>query len=299
VVVAAGHYLTSVQQPAKLQKIEDTIKLASLQKVEVSQLLVEQSASQELASQSLAKWKTRYKEIPTDLNTADMILYLEDLTATGFERFDIDLAGNTAGADFSYYTFKVNATAYFSSMYHFVWHIENNREFYRIRDLKVGYKAVYKENVATDRPRRHDMVDFSFELDAYYAGNVGMSAAGDSLLPVPRNLLPTHDPSHNSFFPIVRTDLPPNDEMLLDVEASELISIVGRRAIFDSGGFQYVVEEGDRIYLGSVLAIDPNTAKVRVQLDKGGNVMRFDIDLQVEQLQNARQPGVVVQPLDR
>jgi hypothetical protein len=87
--------------------------------------------------------------------------------------------------------------------------------------------------------------------------------------------------------------------MLLDVEASELISIVGRRAIFDSGGFQYVVEEGDRIYLGSVLAIDPNTAKVRVQLDKGGNVMRFDIDLQVEQLQNARQPGVLVQPLDR
>jgi hypothetical protein len=125
-----------------------------------------------------------------------------------------------------------------------------------------------------------------------------MSAPGDTLLPVPRDLLPTHDPAHNSFFPIVRTDLPPNDEMLLDVEASELISIVGRRAIFDSGGFQYVVEEGDRIYLGNIVKIDPNTARVRVQLDKGGNTMSYDIELKVEQLENARQTGVQVQPVD-
>jgi len=298
VVAGVGHYLTNVRQPAKLQNIEDTIRLASLQQAQVSELLVEQSASRELAEQTLTRWKTRYKEIPEDLNTATMILYLEDLTAEGFERFDVVLQGVTNKGDFSYYTFKVNATAYFSSMYHFVWHIENNREFYRIRDLKINYTAVYKENQQTERPRRFDMVNFEFLLDAYFAGDEGMSAAGDTLVPVPRDLLPRHDPAHNSFFPVVRTDLPPNDEMLLDVEASELISIVGRTAIFDSGGFQYVVGEGDRVYLGSIVKVDPNTMQVRVQLNKGGSVMAYDISLDVEPIQNVQQPGVEARPVD-
>lgn len=297
-VTLVGHYLTRVRQPAKMQKIEDTIRLARMQSAEVSDLLVQHSASRELAEQSLAKWNTRYKEVPADLNTADMILYLEDLTADGFERFDVDLVGSTATPDFDYYTFKVNATAYFTSMYHFVWHIENNREFYRIRDLKVTYKAVYKENAATQMPRRMDMVDFSFQLDAYYSGSDGISASADSLVAVPRRLLPNHSPYHNSFYPVVRTDLPPNDEMLLDIEQAELVSIVGRRAIFDSDGFQYVVEEGDRIYLGNIIKIDPNNAQVRVQLNKGGKVMTFDLKLDVTQFENAQRPGVQMQPVD-
>lgn len=297
-VAGIGHYVTKVRQPAKLQKIEDTIRLASLQRAAVSDLLVEHSATKELAEQSLAKWNTRYKEVPVELNTADMILYLEDLTAEGFERFDVDLVGSTPTADFNYYTFKVNATAYFSSMYHFVWHIENNREFYRIRDLKVTYKPVYKENSSTQRPRRLDMVDFSFQLDAYYRGAEGISAETDSLAAFPADLLPRHAPAHNSFFPVVRTDLPPNDEMLLDIDQAQLVSIVGRRAIFDNDGFQYVVEEGDRIYLGNIIKIDPNNAQVRVQLNKGGKVMSFDLKLDVQQFENAQRPGVQVQPVD-
>ena len=86
--------------------------------------------------------------------------------------------------------------------------------------------------------------------------------------------------------------------MLLDIDESQLISIVGRRAIFDSGGFQYIVEEGDRIYLGHIVKIDPTNAQVRVQLNKGGKVMAFDLQLEVTQLDNAQRPGVQVQPVD-
>ncbi len=298
VVVVVGNYLTRVSQPAKLQAIEDTIKLASLQQAEVSQLLVEHAESLEMAEASLAKWNTRYKDVPVDLNTADMILYLEDLTSQGFERFDVDLEGTTNTPEFSYHTFDIRATAYFSNMYHFVWHIENNREFYRISDLTVRYKPVYKENRSTQKPRRYDMVDFSFQLDAYFAGRDGISAADSVLVPVPRSLLPRHSPSHNSFFPVVRTDLPPNDELLLDVERAQLVSIVGRRAVFDDDGFQYVVEEGDRIYLGTVVAIDPANARVRVRLNKGGKAMVFDLAMDVQQLDNAQRPGVQMQPVD-
>jgi hypothetical protein len=298
IVGATGHYVTSVKQPANLQKIEDTIKLASLQQAEVSKLLVEQAASQDLAEKSLAQWKSRYKQIPPSLNTAEMLLYLENLTRTGFEKFDINLVGVTNQPDFSYYTFKVDATAYFAEAYHFVWHIENNREFYRINDLKVNYKPVFKENSSTGLPRRLNMVDFSFTLDAYFRASEGMVADEEQLAPVPTALLPRHQPSHNSFYPIIRTDLPPNDEMLLDVERSNLVSIIGTQAIFDGPDGQYVVSEGDRIYLGEVLQIDPLTSTVRVRLNKGGSAYVATIAMDVDRLDNIRQEGVEVLPVE-
>lgn len=298
-VGGVGYYLTEVRQTAEIKKIDDTIQLAKLERAQVSSLLVEQASSRELAEESLAKWKSRYKQIPGNLNTADMVLYLENLTAYGFERFDISLVGRTDKQDFSYYTFKVNALSTFDQMYRFVWQIENNREFYRINDLKLTHQMIFKENPETNLPRRYDMIDFSFTLDAYFNAKSGIAASEDELMDVPTELLPRRSSTHNSFYPIIRTDLPPNDEMLLDVEKATLISVVGDRAIFQGDEYQYVVSEGDRIYLGTILSIDPRTATVRVELNKGGNSFTVNLTLDVEAMDIMRESDVSPQPIDQ
>jgi len=295
-VIGAGHYATDVKQPAELQKIDDTIKLASLERVEISRLLVEQASSRDLAAQSLARWKSRYKEIPETLNTAEMVLYLEGLTSSGFEKFDIDLRGVKNESDFMYYTFKVTAMSTFSQMYHFIWHIENNREFYRINDLKTVHKTIYKLNSETNVPKRYDRIEFSFTLDAYFGAKYGIAASEDELVEVPSDLLPNHDASHNSFFPLIRTDLPPNDELLLDIEKATLVSVVGDKAIFEAGDYSFIVQEGERIYLGKILAIDSRTATVRVEQNKGGKVFTIDLKVDVNLIDTVEQPGVQVSP---
>ncbi len=298
-LIGAGHYVTDVHQPRKLQEIEDKITLAKLQQAQVSQLLVEQAESAELAEEGLRKWRARYKSIPVKLNTADMVLYLEGLTSYGFEQFDVQLQGITNAGDFSYYTFQVHATAFFDPLFRFIWHIENNREFYRIDDLKMSHTTIYKDNTETGLPRRLDMVRSSFKLHAYFAAREGISAEDDDLVPIPDNMLPRRSPAHNSFYPIVRTDLPPNDEQLLDIENSTLLSIVGDRAIFLWDGRQYIVSEGDRVYLGDILKIDPKMALVRVRLNKGGKSAVFDVKLEVQERFRQGQGGELqVQPID-
>ena len=295
---AGGHYLTNVKQPEALQKIDDTIQLAKLEQAEVSKLLVDHASSRAAAEASLAKWNSRYKEIPAAMNTADMVLYLESLTASGFDQFDIDLAGQTDTPDFSYYTFKVKALSTFTQMYHFVWHIENNREFYRINDLKVTHRTVYKDNSATKIPKRYDVVDFSFNLDAYFNAKYGIAASEDELIAVPQELLPKHDPTHNSFYPLIRTDLPPNDELLLDIEKATLVSVVGDRAIFEGEKYSHIVAAGDRIYLGKVIQVDSRTATVIVEQNKGGRTFTIDLHLEVELLDVIGRSGISVQPTD-
>lgn len=276
-VSGVGGYVTFKQQPEELESIEEQRELARLQQAEVEELLVEKAASEEAADEVLRKWNARYKFIPDEMNTADIVEYLEGLTRSGFESFNIRLSDENNSSDISYYTFEVNGTGYYSNVYDVVWHLENNRDFYRIRDLSVAHAEVFEENPNTGEDRRRDMVRFSMEIDAYFGGHEGLSKDRSELVPVSRELLPAHDPIDDSFYPIVRDDLPPNDERLLEVENATLVSIADNKAVFDDQHGRHVVSEGDEVYLGRIVLIDPGEGVVRARLNKGGVIDNVEL----------------------
>ena len=301
ILVGAGsYYATDVRQEQSLERMKEARRVAELQNALAEDLLVREAASSELAGEALTRWRSRYKYIPTTLNTADMVEYLESLTRNGFEQFDLFLSSQTQQQDFSTYRFNVTGTAFYKDFYHLVWHLENNREFYRIYDLKVSHTNVFKKNRATDVDRRLDMVAFSFGLDAYYAGIDGISAPQDSLRPIPLALLQAHSPPDRSYTPLVRTDLPPNADQLLDVENSKLISIIGNQAIFEDQYGRHVMLEGDRVYLGSIVLIDPINSFVRVTLNKGDRTETLNLRLGTDEpYRQALGDDVQMQPIDR
>jgi len=276
-VGVVSYYSTDVRQAGHIERIHEQRRVAELTHARVDELLVMQSASSELAESALASWNSRYKYIPATLNTADMVEYVERLTRVGFEQFDLTLAGSTDHADYSTHRYNVTGTATFSALYDLVWHLENNREFYRVSDLAARHVNVFKRNRATDRDRRIDMVAFTFTLDAYHSRLEGISAPDEGLRPIPLAILQDHNPAGNTFIPLVRTDLPPNDEMLVDVEQAKLISILGQQAVFEDQHGRHVLLEGDRVYLGAVQTVDPVNAFVRVHLNKGDRVETLNL----------------------
>ena len=282
-LAGAGYYTTEVRQPAELQRIDDSEKAARLRVAEVEQLLVEEAATEEMADAAVRKWRARYKYIPEEMKTPDIVEYLESHTTRGFDAFNINLEGVKTTPDFKYYTFSVEGTAYYANLYHFIWHIENNREFYQVRDLSMTHTDVFDENERTGAQRRKDMVKFSLKLDAYFAGVEGLSAAKDELMPVPAQMLPASTPAHNSFYPVVRAELEPNDELLVNVEEAELVSVAGTRAMFEDERGQHMLSEGDAVYLGQIVKVDPARASVRASLNKGGIVAVVDVELDTGQ----------------
>lgn len=288
VVSGAGYYVTGVRQPAELQAIEDARKLARMQKAEVEELLVEEARSAELAQEAVRKWRARYKYVPATMETADILQYLEGLSRTGFEAFNIEMQGVTPTRDFKYYTFTVTGTAYYENLYDFVWHLENNREFYRITDLDMDYIDVFDENPDTGEQRRLSMVKFSMNLLAYFEGIDGLTARREELMAVPGQLLPAGSPAHNAFFPQIRPDPPPNDQLLVDMDEAVLISIVGSRAVVEDKLGQHVLEVGDAVYLGEITVIDPVNVMVRARLNKGGVVDIVDLELDSEKQETFR-----------
>jgi hypothetical protein len=270
VVGAVGYYQTQVTQPAELTRIEEAKEVHHLNQAAEERLFVQVSESSERAQKLERKWKARYKYIPPAMETPDVIHYLESLSASGFEQFSVSLRSRGSTPDFSYYVFDIKGTAYYPSLYQFIWKLENNPNFYQISNLAVDYTDVFKTNEETGEQRRLEMVNFSMQMKAFFAGVEGLSAPDSEPPEIPDVLFPVRYPPHNSFYPIVRPELPPNDEQLVDIEKAELVSIVGDRAILQDDRGQFVLREGDRVYLGTITTIDPAGIRVEATLNKGG-----------------------------
>lgn len=296
-ISGAGYFYTEVEQPAELAMIEDQHKEAQLRHAEVEQLLKTEAATVEQAELAVRKWNARYKVIPEKIDSPDIIQYLEGFTRGGFEQINTNLKSVNRGKDLSYYTFTVNGTAYFKNLHNFVWHLENNREFYHVRDLKIHHETVTDENPDTGLPRQFDMVDFSMEVDAFFSGAEGLNPPSDELAELPVALLPIRYPAHNSFFPVVRTDLPPNDRNLLDIEEAQLVAIVGNQATFRDETGDHRIRTGDEVYLGHISLIDPAKAIVVATLNKGGVRKVIEIPLTSESSYGTARGGNRLEPI--
>lgn len=296
VVTGTGFYITFVTQPRNLQRVERAEQLASLKQAEVTSLLAEVASTKQMADDAVRKWHARYKVIPDSLASYSVIDYLNGLTTSGFENFDVELVGLQRMQDYSYYSFSVKGRGYYSSLYRFIWDVENNRLFYKIRDLAVEHIDLHDNEPTTGNARLRVMVAFNFTLDAYFAGRDGLSAPEkmsaelmdgdelpiarpDALPPVPSGYLAAAQPRGNPFFPSVLDELPPNTYNLLEVEAANLVAIVGDQAVFEDATGTHRLGVGDKVYLGHVKVVDPKKDLVVVHLNKGGIVDEIELAL--------------------
>jgi hypothetical protein len=274
---AGGYYVTEIHQPAQRQRLEDMNRVARSQQGEVAQLIAEAEVSADRAETTLRKWNARYRYVPAALTTPDIVEYLEPHTSRGFEAFNIRLDGVTRTPDVSQYTFSVDGTAYYPNLYQFIWAMENEPDFYRIRELNMSRTEVQD----TRRGTRRDMVRFTMELDAYFMGIEGLSVDRDELAMVPTEYLPAPEVASNSFYPKVRVYRPRavKDDRL-DVEQASLVSIAGNRAIFEDGSTQYIVYEGSEVRYGTITRIDPINVLVRASLKKDGRTQTVDVTME-------------------
>lgn len=309
VVLGGGVYVTFSQQPAEIERLEKAYEAMEMERAEIESLLAEESSTEEMVDDVLTRWEARYKEIPEELSSPSVIGYLNSLTRSGFEHFDVSLQGTERLENYNTHRFEVEGQGYFDELYRTIWHLENNRQLYAVNNLRLEHVDVLEEDSDLGTERMEVMVSFRFRVDAYFGGSAGMSAppdvsvasheldapdlpsgpaAGD-LPPVPSFVLPSQQTAVNPFFPIVMEDLPPNTHNLINVESEELVSIVGDRAVFQGEDGFRSVSEGEDVYLGRILEVDSREGRIIARLNKGGIV--DDIELELDVGERFRRPS--------
>ncbi len=304
-VLAGGIYVTYMEQPAELERLEKAQEAIEMEQAELRALMSEQAETRTMVNEVMARWKARYKEMPDELSSPAVIGYFNQITRRGFENFDVTFRGTQRQDDYDFHTYDVQGRGYFNDLYRVVWQLENNRKMYRVRDVRLDHIDVMKEDKERGTERMQVMVSFRMGIDAYFGGSSVLSAPEEATLamldeydlpvsqvaddrpPVPAFVLPDERPQMNPFFPGIMDRLPPNTYQLVNVETDELVSIVGDRAVFRSQDGFVSVGEGEDIYLGRLTAVNPMEGVVQARLNKGG--IMDDIELELELTDRHRQ----------
>lgn len=296
VLIGAGTYLTYFRQRSTLNSLEQEIEAKEQKRQKIKTLRVDLSEARTQLESVQERWGSRYKIVPETVSSPAIVGYLTDLTQSGFKTFNVSSTGAEERDGYSVHTFNAEGQAFFSSLYQFVWTVENNRPFYRVRNLELNYLEDRTQDDETGRTSMDVLVSFQMDVQAIFgaASGVGEDArsSDDGELqglpvaqtspspPLPSSVLPNPALEINPFYPLIFDQIPPNEYGRLNVESANLVSIVGDQAVFLTGEGVERVAEGDRVYLGRITEVDGTEGRVVARLNKGGIVENVEITLQ-------------------
>lgn len=298
-LVGAGTYVTYVRQQNTLETLEQEIEETKEERENIRELRATFTEAQSNLETMQKQWGSRYKIVPERVTSPSIVGYLTELTQSGFKTFNVTSSGAEERDGYKVHTFGAEGQATFRSLYQFVWTVENNRPFYRVRDLQLDYLEERTQDEESGRTSMDVLVSFQMDVEAIYGAVAGIGedprpSEGGELEglpvartapspPLPSSVLPNPAPEINPFYPLIFEEIPPNEYGRLNVESAELVSIVGEEAIFLSeDGIERVVE-GDRVYLGRITEVDGTNGRVVARLNKGGIVEHVEITLESEE----------------
>lgn len=183
---------------------------------------------------------------------------------------NVEYSGEGDPGDFFSYIYRLKGTADYNDLFRLVYAIEQSKE------LKKVTKGTLNNFVEVDDDGfPHYLVGYDFEVMVYYSDTDTYASASYK-----ENRLKSN-PLYNIFYPLIRDDIPPNINNLLDVQTAQLLALIPDGAyVADASGNTHLLWEGDEVYLGYLTKIDYTTNEVKFVLNKGGVIEKVTLKLE-------------------
>jgi hypothetical protein len=272
-VTASGIYVFFFQRGklnekrAKLEELKaneyDTEQLAR----QYSDLLYRSSALDSILA-------ARKFNIPKDLSSIKFYNFINKVSMpySHLSQVNIEYANQKQDKEFLLHEYKLSGRATYNDLFNLIYAIEESKELKKVTDLSLSNLVVNDEYEIP-----HFLVGFTMTTSIYFSTTDRFVTA--SLV---ENNLSTA-PVYDVFYPILRNEIPPNYDELLDVQGARLLALIPEGAFLaDSKGKTYLVWEGEQVYLGYLTKIDYDRNRVSFILNKGGIIEKIELDLEKE-----------------
>jgi len=269
ILVAGGIYIFVVQRGDLSERQE---KLAELNKnvydpVELEDRYHElEKKSAELDS-ILANRKFN---IPQNVSSIKFYNFINNIVANFPKEttVNIEYLRQAPDKEFFFHEYKLTGGGNYNDVYKMIYAIEQSKELKKIGKLSLS------NLVKTDDDVPLFLVNFEFIAQVYFASDNRFAPAEF----VENNL--TTGPIYDAFYPLIRNEIPPNVDNLLDVQGARLLALIPEGAfVADNKGNTYLVWEGEQVYLGYLTKIDYDNNSVSFILNKGGIIEQVTLQL--------------------
>lgn len=269
ILVAGGIYIFVIQRGDLSERQE---KLAELNKnvydpVELDNRYLElQRKSAELDS-ILAN---REFNIPQNISSIKFYNFINSIVANFPKEttVNIEYLRQAPDKEFFFHEYKLTGGGNYNDVYKMIYAIEQSKELKKIGSLNLT------NLVKTDDQVPLFLVNFELIAQVYYSADNRFAPAEF----VENNL--ATGPIYDAFYPLIRNEIPPNVDNLLDVQGARLLALIPEGAfVADNKGNTYLVWEGEQVYLGYLTKIDYDNNTVSFILNKGGIIEQVTLQL--------------------
>ena len=218
--------------------------------------------------------------IPVEIPQSNFFKFVNNISSKFSEQshVNVEFKGPGEPGDFFTYSYNVRGTAEFNDLFKLVYAIEQSKELKKVQNGDLtNFIEVDKDGIP------HYLVNYNFEVLVYYSDDDTYASSNYK-----ENRL-ISNPLYNIFYPLIRDEIPPNIDNLLDVQTAQLLAVIPDGAyVSDASGNSHLLWEGDEVYLGYLTKIDFTTNEVKFVLNKGGVIEKITLKLEQNSEENEK-----------
>jgi len=171
--------------------------------------------------------------------------------------------------NFIVYIYTVTGVAEYNDLVELIYAIEESKQLKKIESIELSNNIKVDADAAP-----HYLISYKFKVRAFFSNDERFYVKD-----IKENKL-SPNPSYDIFYPLIRNEIPPNKEKLLDVQTAQLLALIPDGAFFsDASGDTYLLWEGDKVYLGYLTNINYQNNEVYFVLNKGGLIENVTLKL--------------------
>jgi len=216
--------------------------------------------------------------IPQNIQSIKFYNFVNNIVAnfSQYTQVNVEYLDQIKDKEFFVHRYKLSGSGYFNEVYSMIYAIEQSKELKKVSQLNLGNLIrTDKEGVPLF------LVSFDMTAQIYYSADSRFAAVA-----MMENQLTT-GPLYDAFYPLIRNEIPPNVDNLLDVQGAKLLALIPEGAfVADTKGNTYLVWEGEQVYLGYLTKIDYDSNTVSFILNKGGIIEKVTLELDKYTSQN-------------
>ena len=275
ILIAGGSYLYFVQSK-DLNEKRDKLKELQAKALDPQELLAQYQSLLVESNRLDSILANREFNIPQNLSSIKFYNFVNNIT-NGFSdkaQVNIEFLEQKQEKEFFYHEYKLTGFGYFNEVYNLIFAIEHSKELKKVTNISLGNLVQTKEG---EMPLY--LVSFTLNAKAYFSTDNRFAPATfvENSLGAPT--------LYDAFYPLIRNEIPPNIDELLDVQGATLLALIPEGAfIADSKGNTYLIWEGEQVYLGYLTKIDYQNSRVSFILNKGGIIEKMDLELDRSEL---------------
>lgn len=273
-IVLGSVFYNFVFQKAKINDRQKKIKDLKLYQLDTESLNQQLSLLKKRVAELDSILANRKYNIPYNLSQAAFFNFVNKVSY-GFSSHsyvNIEFNEIETGTNFTIYHYSLSGIAEFNDLIKLVYAIEESKQLKKIETVELT------NNVKVDSDGiPHYLVTYKFNASVYYSDDNRFYVSDlkeNAIVP---------NPAYDFFYPLIRNEIPPNNDKLLDVQSAQLLALIPDGAfLVDASGNTYLLWEGDQVYLGYLTNINYQNNEVNFVLNKGGIIENITLKLEKE-----------------